>query len=768
MNSSDVFQGNIEGFPEISVDYFCGNKMSCSHFFLSHCHTDHIKGLDSQEFKTLAQSSGVKIYCTTATGALVTRRSKLTYLQPLFVFLELDEPYTIPVSKTETIDVCLLDANHCPGSVMFLFGRGKESALYTGDFRVYENDDSFYSDVLKDRRINYLYLDTTFFCPKIPAFKKFPSRQESESAAVRFVEREKEKNPDITVHIDVTPGWENIFISLSEHFECDIQATEELHCHYLGIKQVAFCLTQQFSWIHINKTNNNCSLCTDRTIKLRPSIQWKLHNNLLSNDTMIAAKSGASNSWYVTHSMHSSYNECRHFVEKVGADRVYPIATPPKTSNDEIMKLCRKYWKTVSPVLPLERATLTCVLNKSIITDGIKDSHIDFGNQSATSESDDCLPILTSQTHDQDSIGSSTKKLGKQMAIVNDNITNGYVLDSTENISSEKSISENNCLAHSSVSSSRKKEKREKRYYKRTKEQIFDSSESELEIKPIKPIKTASHVSKKCKQFPKNGNCRKKSATYKKKHFNSSELETERKSVFLKSFIPNRLNANCDPHKSKFATYSTEKAERVFKKRTIIFSSSESEFEAEAGVSQRDNPESQVDRNDLSTNEAIEICGSTKSQTIRMASNTALHVSEHSLDYNSSLPESSISVAINDQDSKQFQKWKYFESSESEFDDVSMLTINIEPKKDTNIRDECGELFKKTGLGYKKAGSSKTKCHADNIVDLFMASDSDVDLSPVAVTNKKNIPRTRTSPSSYPSSDILSIHKIIDDFFCSD
>lgn len=50
--------------------------------------------------------------------------------------LELDEPYKLPLDDIgkETMTVTLIDANHCPGSVMFLFQGYFGSILYTGQY----------------------------------------------------------------------------------------------------------------------------------------------------------------------------------------------------------------------------------------------------------------------------------------------------------------------------------------------------------------------------------------------------------------------------------------------------------------------------------------------------------------------------------------------------------------------------------------------------------------------------------------------------------
>lgn len=50
--------------------------------------------------------------------------------------LELDEPYKLPLDDIgkETMTVTLIDANHCPGSAMFLFQGYFGSILYTGQY----------------------------------------------------------------------------------------------------------------------------------------------------------------------------------------------------------------------------------------------------------------------------------------------------------------------------------------------------------------------------------------------------------------------------------------------------------------------------------------------------------------------------------------------------------------------------------------------------------------------------------------------------------
>ncbi|GAA5908594.1 hypothetical protein JCM6882_003687 [Rhodosporidiobolus microsporus] len=109
-------KGEVRGVPfykwidgmEITVDAFKYGKIEgCKGYFLSHAHADHYQNLSSSW-------SGGPIYASQTTINLIKLKLgvKDEYLFPL------------PLDKTVKvcgIDVTLIDANHCPGSVLFLF-----------------------------------------------------------------------------------------------------------------------------------------------------------------------------------------------------------------------------------------------------------------------------------------------------------------------------------------------------------------------------------------------------------------------------------------------------------------------------------------------------------------------------------------------------------------------------------------------------------------------------------------------------------------------
>ncbi|XP_057487838.1 DNA ligase 6 isoform X2 [Actinidia eriantha] len=153
-------------------------------YFLSHFHSDHYSGLNPN------WSNGI-IFCSLITSRLLIQILKIS---PLFVVpLSVSEPVTI-----DGCEVTLIDANHCPGAVQFLFriqgsGGKNERYVHTGDFR--------YCDSMKLEPVlsefvgcDAVFLDTTYCNPKFV----FPSQEESIDYIVSVIERVGVENEGCT------------------------------------------------------------------------------------------------------------------------------------------------------------------------------------------------------------------------------------------------------------------------------------------------------------------------------------------------------------------------------------------------------------------------------------------------------------------------------------------------------------------------------------------------------------------------------------------
>ncbi|KAL7914284.1 hypothetical protein GGI35DRAFT_238792 [Trichoderma velutinum] len=223
-----TFNGLVSEFPDLRIDFFrrhvdASPPLAC---FLSHVHSDHLSGLD-----TLRSPF---VYCSAATreillrlerypcrinyarGILETRQQTYKHLSKVIKPLPLESPTTIELQPGNCIQVTLFDANHCPGSVMFLIeGHGK-AILYTGDVRC---EPWFVNAIARSpalieytcgiKTIDTIYLDTSFI-DDIP----FQTKAEGIAELLRQVTRYPK---DTVFYIQAwTYGYEDVWIALSK------------------------------------------------------------------------------------------------------------------------------------------------------------------------------------------------------------------------------------------------------------------------------------------------------------------------------------------------------------------------------------------------------------------------------------------------------------------------------------------------------------------------------------------------------------------------
>lgn len=161
----------------IAVDSFHHDEAGLL-FFLSHAHEDHLKGLH-------ARWSRGKIYCSEVTARLLAILFPTLASHTAILAVDTVHVISFPGQDNLAIEVTLLDANHCPGAVMFLFRGDFGSVLHTGDFRLHPMMGTRIPELLSlpDEQINTLstygdllevFLDNTFCHPMFD----FPSREE--------------------------------------------------------------------------------------------------------------------------------------------------------------------------------------------------------------------------------------------------------------------------------------------------------------------------------------------------------------------------------------------------------------------------------------------------------------------------------------------------------------------------------------------------------------------------------------------------------------
>ncbi|SCU92524.1 LAFA_0F11166g1_1 [Lachancea sp. 'fantastica'] len=127
-------------------------------YFLSHFHADHYMGVK----KSWAQGS---IYCSKVTADLLSYKFKVPHERMVAL------PENVTVQVAENLSVICFDANHCPGSFVFLFrefdneDKTVQWVLHTGDFRSNNDLISRINSHTNNARIDKVYLDTTYMYP---------------------------------------------------------------------------------------------------------------------------------------------------------------------------------------------------------------------------------------------------------------------------------------------------------------------------------------------------------------------------------------------------------------------------------------------------------------------------------------------------------------------------------------------------------------------------------------------------------------------------
>ncbi|UMM10769.1 hypothetical protein L5515_000392 [Caenorhabditis briggsae] len=189
---------------QISVDYFVKSS-KCNYHFLTHAHADHCRGI-SAKFPN-------KVYCSKETAKILHLVVGEPLPEDLIHPLELNIPY-----KFEHLQVTAIDANHCPGAVMFVFQGplideiAGGPVLCTGDFRAeasymrqFENEKLSW---VKDIDYSRIYLDNTYFSVDVA----FTSREISE----QLLQNEIMDHPDTDIVLPLHRlGRERIIENLS-------------------------------------------------------------------------------------------------------------------------------------------------------------------------------------------------------------------------------------------------------------------------------------------------------------------------------------------------------------------------------------------------------------------------------------------------------------------------------------------------------------------------------------------------------------------------
>ncbi|NXA18160.1 DCR1B exonuclease, partial [Ibidorhyncha struthersii] len=245
--------------------------------------------------------------------------------------LEVGQSHVLGEEATATVTVTLLDSNHCPGSVMFLFEGAFGTILYTGtaqapaappppplrpDGPVLAGDFRYASTMrgepaLQGRHIDRLYLDNTHCHPHRP----LPSRQHATRQAAHVIRTHPRHQVVIGVY---SLGKETLLVDLAVEFSTWVVVSpwrlEQMRL--LELPDV-FTTEEGAGWIRAVDVAE---------IRWDTLVSWNmLHPTIAILPTGRPVKVTHPNIHPIPYSDHSSFSELREFVKWLKPCSVIPI-----------------------------------------------------------------------------------------------------------------------------------------------------------------------------------------------------------------------------------------------------------------------------------------------------------------------------------------------------------------------------------------------------------------------------------------------------------
>ena len=396
--SGSSFNGLLEEVPGVGLDRF---NNGASVFLLTHCHADHLVGLENINF------SGT-IYCSQITKDLLKLKSKYSHNLNYVRALDLDQNYELFVGG-QVVTLTLISANHCPGAVMFLVEtEAGKSVLCTGDLRAekwwlesLKNNNPYllpYTSKLKQRQLDNIYLDTTFGYRGEP-FIEMLNNNDGINIAILLLKSYPMDDPEVCFFFkDFILGFELAWLSICKSFDSKLHLSEALKSRLKvlgGAYQEIIAKDNENCLFHACEFNCTCYKessplfhvlirqcinfnAVDFAGAFCPILLDNIEDEEMEKDLTLLAVTKKGNKIYqfrkrkwilpkgqnellsneikLIFSRHSSYMECCDFVKCFEPKQVYPCVDSKESwkLGVQMSRLFGKYCNSKQPSMPLE------------------------------------------------------------------------------------------------------------------------------------------------------------------------------------------------------------------------------------------------------------------------------------------------------------------------------------------------------------------------------------------------------------------------------
>lgn len=240
----------VEGSKCIFIDAFKAFQSETEHsknaFILTHYHSDHYNGLPRGD----SYIGPAQIHCTPITARLL---KDVHQIQTKFIVAhDYGETWTFAGSE-----ITFYDANHCPGAAIVLVKNPLGIwHLHTGDMRFHYGKFRAYntlSQVIQERKLDTLYLDTTYSKPK----HTFIPQHEAIELIASQVKILLEPNDRI-----VQEKKQSFFEAKTSKKDCSPRTLVLLSCYSIGKEKVLWnSHIQSKQRIYVNKAKYKMLQC---------------------------------------------------------------------------------------------------------------------------------------------------------------------------------------------------------------------------------------------------------------------------------------------------------------------------------------------------------------------------------------------------------------------------------------------------------------------------------------------------------------------------
>ncbi|XP_007485228.1 5' exonuclease Apollo isoform X1 [Monodelphis domestica] len=321
--------GTVIPHTPIAVDLWNLRRAGSARlFFLTHLHADHTEGLSSTWARPL--------YCSPLSARLVHRRLQVS--KQWIRALEVGESHVLPLDEIgqETMTVTLIDANHCPGSVMFLFEGYFGTILYTGDFRY--TPSMLQEPALRlGKQIHTLYLDNTNCDPSLV----LPSRQEATHQITELIRQHPQHDVKIGLY---SLGKESLLEQLGLEFQTWVVLSPQ-RMEVVQLMELASVFTVEEGAGRIHAVNR-------AEVSWSAMLQWnRTHPTIAILPTSRRIHISHPGIHVIPYSDHSSFSELCDFVAALRPCRIVPIVQGVPC--EDYFRESLSSWLLIEPQVPL-------------------------------------------------------------------------------------------------------------------------------------------------------------------------------------------------------------------------------------------------------------------------------------------------------------------------------------------------------------------------------------------------------------------------------